>query len=114
MALVLGADYHDFAVPSDNFALVAHRFYRRSYFHFLIPPKFLRPVGALDCVRAVTRPRLIAALPRRLCKKQCFLPFACSALAAPGDPAFGQIVRAHFQLHHVPRDNADVIHAQFS
>ena len=34
MALALGADYHYSAVSFDNFALVAHRFYRRSNFHF--------------------------------------------------------------------------------
>ena len=33
MALALGADYHNSAVSLDNFALVAHRFYRRSDFH---------------------------------------------------------------------------------
>ena len=36
MALVLGADNHYFAVSFNNFALVAHRFYRRSNFHFNI------------------------------------------------------------------------------
>ena len=39
VALVLGTDDHDFAVSLDDFALVAHRFDRRSYFHFFIPPK---------------------------------------------------------------------------
>ena len=38
VALVLGTDDHDLAVAFDNFALVAHRFDRRSDFHFLIPP----------------------------------------------------------------------------
>ena len=33
MALALGADNHYSAVSLNNFALVAHRFYRRSYFH---------------------------------------------------------------------------------
>ena len=34
MALALGADHHHSAVSFNNFALVAHRFYRRSDFHF--------------------------------------------------------------------------------
>ena len=33
MALVLGADHHNFAVPFDDLALIAHRLYRRSNFH---------------------------------------------------------------------------------
>ena len=33
MALVLGADDHNFAVSLDYLALIAHRLYRRSYFH---------------------------------------------------------------------------------
>ncbi len=36
MALVLGTDYHNFAVSLYYFALIAHGFYRRSYFHFFI------------------------------------------------------------------------------
>lgn len=35
MALALGADDHNSTVSFDNFALIAHRFYRRSDFHFL-------------------------------------------------------------------------------
>ena len=34
MALVLGANYHNFAFSFDYLAFVAHRFYRRSYLHF--------------------------------------------------------------------------------
>lgn len=34
VALALGADHHHSAVSLDNFALIAHRFYGRSYFHF--------------------------------------------------------------------------------
>ena len=37
MALVLGADDHNLAVPFDDFAFVAHGFDRRSDFH-KIPP----------------------------------------------------------------------------
>ena len=33
MVLVFAANNHDFAVSFDNSALVAHRLYRRSYFH---------------------------------------------------------------------------------
>ena len=33
VALVFGTDNHNFAVSFNNFALVAHRFYRGSYFH---------------------------------------------------------------------------------
>ena len=35
VALALGADDHYSTVSFDNFALIAHRFYRRSYFHCL-------------------------------------------------------------------------------
>ena len=35
MALALGTNYHYSAVSFDYFALIAHRFYRRSNFHFL-------------------------------------------------------------------------------
>lgn len=34
MAGVLGANYHNLAVSFDDLALVAHRFYRGSDFHF--------------------------------------------------------------------------------
>ena len=34
MALALGANHHHSAVSLDHFALIAHRFYGRSYFHF--------------------------------------------------------------------------------
>ena len=37
MALVFGADDHNFAVPFDDFAFVAHGFDRRSDFH-IVPP----------------------------------------------------------------------------
>ena len=33
MALVLGTDNHNLAVPFDYLALIAHRLYRRSNFH---------------------------------------------------------------------------------
>ena len=33
MALVLGTDYHYLAVSFNYLALIAHRLYRRSYFH---------------------------------------------------------------------------------
>ena len=33
MAPVLGTDDHNFAVSLNNFALIAHRLYRRSDFH---------------------------------------------------------------------------------
>ena len=33
MALTFWANYHNSAISFDNFALIAHRFYRRSYFH---------------------------------------------------------------------------------
>ena len=36
VALALGANHHHSAVSLDHFALIAHRFYRRSYFHFFI------------------------------------------------------------------------------
>ena len=35
MALALGANHHYSAVSLDHFALIAHRFYGRSYFHFI-------------------------------------------------------------------------------
>ena len=34
----IGADDHDFAMALDDSALIAHRFYGRSYLHKLIPP----------------------------------------------------------------------------
>ena len=34
MALTFWTNYHNSAVSFDNFALIAHRFYRRSDFHF--------------------------------------------------------------------------------
>ena len=37
VALVLGTDNHNFAVSFNYFALVAHRLYGRSNFHFLTP-----------------------------------------------------------------------------
>ena len=40
MALALGANYHNSTVSFDNFALIAHRFYRRSYFHNFSPCYF--------------------------------------------------------------------------
>ena len=86
MALVFGADDHNFAVALDDFAFVAHGFDRRSDFHF----DFLR---IDDC-------------PFGGAKR--------SALATPGDPALGEIVRAHFQLDGVAGDDADVIHAQLA
>lgn len=44
VALTLGADNHNSAVSLDNFALIAHRFYRRSNFHciFSLLIKILR------------------------------------------------------------------------
>ena len=39
VALILRANNHYFAVSFDNFAFIAHRLYRRSYFHFeILPP----------------------------------------------------------------------------
>ncbi len=37
VVFVLGTDNHDFAVSFNNFALIAHRFYRRSDFHNISP-----------------------------------------------------------------------------
>ncbi len=58
MALTLGADYHNSAVSFDYFALVAHRFYRRSDFHCifsLLIKLFCRSV-AYDLLRHVILP----------------------------------------------------------
>ena len=37
-----------------------------------------------------------------------------SALAAPGDPSLGQIVRAHFQLYVVAFDDPDIVHPKLA
>ena len=41
MALVLRTNYHNFAVSFNYLALVAHRFYGRSYFHNSTPQNFV-------------------------------------------------------------------------
>ena len=42
MALIFGADDHNFAVSLDDLALVAHRFYGRSDFHDMLPLDIIR------------------------------------------------------------------------
>ena len=84
MALALGADNHYSAVSFDNFALIAHRFYRRSDFHciFSLLIKLLQP----HCLR----------------------------LATPRDSAFRQIVRTHFQFHGIAFDDSNIVHTKFT
>ena len=85
MALALGADDHNSAVSLDYFALVAHRFYRRSDFH------------------------CIFSLLIKLFYVVCFL-----RLATPRDPAFRQIVRAHFQFYRIALDDPDIVHSKLT
>lgn len=40
MALVLGANNHNLAFSFDDSAFIAHRLYRRSYFHYCFLRKF--------------------------------------------------------------------------
>ena len=58
VALALGADNHNSAVSLDNFALIAHRFYRRSNFHcnFSLLIKSLSSLKFYDLLRHVILP----------------------------------------------------------
>lgn len=68
---IFRANYHNFAVSFDYLTLVAHRFYRWSYFHFYYPPVDLRKVLALVSVRYSAFVKVVRA--------HCYLNFISHA-----------------------------------
>ena len=79
MAFVLGTNDHNFAFSFNDLAFIAHRFDRRSYFHFFIS-----------------------------------LNIYFSVLAAPNNSTLREVVRAHFQLDGIARNDLDIVHAEFA
>ena len=89
------ANHHHAAFALDNLALFADRLNRRTYFHnihtFLVR-------GARNAAASAERARF---------------PLG-SVLAAPGDPASGQIIGREFNRHLVPGVNPDEVHPHFA
>ena len=80
------ANDHDTAFAANDLALFAHGLHGRSYFHSFKP--FLSAVSSL-----LLSPGL---------------------LAAPGDPAAGQVIRGHLHRDLIAGQNPDEIHSEFS
>ena len=84
VALVLGTNNHYSTVSFNNFALIAHRFYRRSNFH---------------CFFSLFNKLFSVVLLR---------------LATPRDSAFRQIIRTHFQFYRITFNDSNVIHSKLT
>ena len=80
------ANDHDTAFTANNLALLAHGLHGRSYFHSFKP--------VLSAVSS--------------------LLLSPGSLAAPGDPAAGQVVRGHLHRDLIAGQNPAEIHSELS
>lgn len=131
VALALGANHHHSAVSLDHFALIAHRFYGRSYFHFIFSLMLLLCAAAFanglhayyalqnnfrPAFRILTRDVVLPASAARppVGAQSDFSLSAELRFAPPGDSSLSQIVGTHFEFYGIAFDDSDIIHAKFS